>query len=152
MLLREPFQNYIYQIFLLHVNHWYGTVFHVSCVPIVGLSCASRFYLRVFRFSSLTKINISRQYGRTVYGTCSCGNSALVGKLKRVLSWKIVCLVLISVEHHIIIHRQGVFSSSITCIVLQIFTVLKYANSRCRLLTHTKYKLYFTKQGILYSN
>ena len=57
----------------------------------------------------------------------------------------------ISVEHHIKIDRQSVFSFSITCLVLQIFTVLKYANSlRCHLLTHTKYKLYFAKQEILF--
>ena len=67
------------------------------------------------------------------------------------VSWKVPCLVLISVEHRIKINRQSVFSFSITCLVLQIFTVLKYGNSLwCHLLTHTKYKLYFAKQEILF--
>ena len=40
-----------------------------------------------------------------------------------------VRLVLISVKHGIKIGRQSIFSFLITCLVLQIFTVLKYANS-----------------------
>ena len=44
---------------------------------------------------------------------------------KGAVSLEIVCLVLILDEHHIIIHRQGVFSFLVTCLVLQIFSVLK---------------------------
>ena len=54
-----------------------------------------------------------------------------VGKFKGVVLWKIVCLVLISVEYHIKINQQGVFRFSITCLVIQIFTVLKYTNIAC---------------------
>ena len=47
--------------------------------------------------------------------------------------------VLISVEHHIEINRQSVFSFLITCLVLLIFTVLKHANSLwCHLLTELR--------------
>ena len=69
--------------------------------------------------------------------------------IKGAVSWKIFCLVLISVEYHIRMDRHSVFNFLITFLVLQIFSVFKYANSLwCHLLTHTKYKLYFTKQEI----
>ena len=45
-----------------------GVEIHVNWVPIVDLSCASRVFLRVLRFFSLTKINTSRHYGPTVIG------------------------------------------------------------------------------------
>ena len=48
--------------------------------------------------------------------------------LKGAVSWKIHCLVLISVKHHIKIDGQSDFSFSITCLVLQIFTVLRHVN------------------------
>ena len=56
--------------------------------------------------------------------------------VKRKVSGEILCLVLISVERHIKINRDKMFL--ITCLVLQIFNVLRYANSLwCHLLTHT---------------
>ena len=88
----------------------------------------------------------------TEYNKMKCvQNDVKTSFFKGAVSWKILRLVLISVEHRIKTDRQSVFSFSITCFFLQIFTVLKYANSLwCHLLTHTKYKLYFTKQEILF--
>ena len=46
-----------------------GEVFHMGLVPIVELSCALRIFLRGLQFSSVSKINISRQYGPAVIAT-----------------------------------------------------------------------------------
>ena len=57
---------------------------HVSSFPAVDLSCVLRVFPRVLRLSSLIKIDISRQYGPTVIGTCYCGDPAHVAKPNKI--------------------------------------------------------------------
>ena len=90
----------------------------------------------------------------SMHNTCSTmrveNKEIVISRIvKGAVSGKILCLVLVSVDHRIKTDRQSVFSFSITCLVLQIFTVLIHANSLCcHLLMHTKYKLNFTKREI----
>ena len=69
------------------------------------LSCGSRAFLRVLRFSFLIKINISSQYRPTVIGTCYCGNPALVAKLNKNLK-KTVIIVSCTKYASLFLHHQ----------------------------------------------
>ena len=50
-------------------------------INVLATALASRVFFWVLRFSSLPKINISRQYVPAVNGTCCCGDPTLVAKL-----------------------------------------------------------------------
>ena len=67
--------------------------------------------------------------------------------------WKILCLVLISVEHRIKIDRRSLFSVSITCLVLHLLTVLEHAISLwCYLLTNILNTSHILQSMKYYSN
>ena len=69
------------------------------------------------------------------------------GSKSRRYKGKIVYLVLSSIKRNIKVNEQGVFSFSITCLVLQIFTVLKHANISCDV-THNKFQIDYGKPQI----
>ena len=52
----------------------------------------------------------------------------------------------VSMQHHIRINEQDIFSFLITCLVLEIFTVLKY------IIYFKKREMYFKLPSRIYSN
>ena len=52
----------------------------------------------------------------------------------------------VSMQHHIRINEQDIFSFLITCVVLEIFTVLKY------IIYFKKREMYFKLPSRIYSN